>query len=144
MVSSKVDVTVIGGQLAPDAEVEIPFMPARTGWSFLEVAPRAGDYALMGVAVQLQLDSSGNCQQARLVYLNAGDGPIEARESSRMLFGTAMGEHDIASAAAIASEKEIQPFGNVHASPAFQRHLAKVLTGRVLRQATQRARETMQ
>ena len=38
--------------LEPDeilVEIELPFMPARTGWSFMEVAPRAGDYALMGL-----------------------------------------------------------------------------------------------
>src|SRR5688572_26948690 len=45
--------------LEPDeilAEIEVPFMPPRTGWSFLEVAPRAGDYAMMGVAVLITLD----------------------------------------------------------------------------------------
>jgi CO/xanthine dehydrogenase FAD-binding subunit len=41
----------------------------------------------------------------------------------------------------MASEKEISPFGNVHTSPEFQRHLAKVLTIRALKQATQRVGE---
>jgi CO/xanthine dehydrogenase FAD-binding subunit len=45
----------------------------------------------------------------------------------------------IESAAAYASEKEINPFGNVHTSPEFQRHLANVLTKKALKQATQRA-----
>ena len=58
---------------------------ARTGWSFMEVAPRAGDYALMGVAALVTLDESGRCQQARLVYFNAGDGPVEAREAANLL-----------------------------------------------------------
>jgi CO/xanthine dehydrogenase FAD-binding subunit len=47
----------------------------------------------------------------------------------------------IEEAATIASEQEINPFGNIHASPEFQRHLAKVLTKRTLQQATQRAGE---
>jgi CO/xanthine dehydrogenase FAD-binding subunit len=133
--------------LAPDeilVEIELPFRPPHAGWSFIEVAPRAGDYALMGVAVSLQLDPGGLCQQARLVYLNAGEGPVDAREASRLLIGRSIDEDDIGSAAAMASQKEIHPFGNVHASPAFQRHLADVLTRKALRQALQRARETLQ
>src|SRR5690349_2413268 len=62
--------------LAPDemlVEIELPTSPARTGWSFLEVAPRAGDYALMGVAVLVTLAENEMCEHARLVYLDAGD-----------------------------------------------------------------------
>ena len=53
-----------------------------TGWSFMEVAPRAGDYAMMGVAALVTLDEDGKCKSARLVYLNAGDGPIEAKDAA--------------------------------------------------------------
>src|SRR3990172_482669 len=70
--------------IAPDeilAEIEMPFMPARTGWSFMEVAPRAGDYALMGVAALVTLEKNGKCKKAKLVYLNAGDGPVDAKEA---------------------------------------------------------------
>src|SRR6185503_2934076 len=65
--------------LEPDeilVEIELPFMPAHSGWSFMEVAPRAGDYALMGVAALVTLDENGKCSQAKLVYLNADEGPM--------------------------------------------------------------------
>jgi CO/xanthine dehydrogenase FAD-binding subunit len=39
----------------------------------------------------------------------------------------------------LASQKEINPFGNMHASVDFQRHLANVLTKNTLKQAVQRA-----
>ncbi|OGO39813.1 MAG: hypothetical protein A2Z03_03235 [Chloroflexi bacterium RBG_16_56_8] len=122
-------------------EIELPPMPPRTGWSFMEIAPRPGDYALMGVAVLIALDDRAACRQARLVYLNAGDGPLEAKEAARLLEGEMPKEAVIEAAAAFAAEKEINPFGNVHASPDFQRHLARVLTGRAIRRAVQRARE---
>jgi carbon-monoxide dehydrogenase medium subunit len=130
--------------LAPDeilVEIELPAMPARTGWSFMEVAPRAGDYALMGVAVLVTLDQQNRCNHARLVYLNAGDGPVEAKEAARSLEGESLSDASIESAAAFASEKEINPYGNVHASPDYQRHLANVLTKKALEQAVQRAGE---
>lgn len=128
--------------LAPDeilVEIELPFMPAHTGWSFMEVAPRAGDYALMGVAALLTLGENRTCKEAKLVYLNAGDGPVDAKEAAGMLVNETLSDTLIESAAAIASEKEINPFGNIHTSPEFQRHLANVLTKKALKQAMQRA-----
>jgi CO/xanthine dehydrogenase FAD-binding subunit len=130
--------------LEPDeilVEIELPFMPERTGWSFMEVAPRAGDYALMGVAALVTLDEGGKCNHARLVYLNAGDGPVDAKEAAKILKGETLNDALLEAAAVLASEQEIIPFGNVHTSPEFQQHLAKVLTQRALKQALQRARE---
>jgi carbon-monoxide dehydrogenase medium subunit len=121
-------------------EIELPAGEPRTGWSFLEVAPRAGDYALMGVAALVTVDENGVCIAAKLVYLNAGDGPVVAKEAAGQLIGELAGDRVFESAAIHASENEIAPFGNIHASPEFQRHLAKVLTDRALQQAAARAR----
>lgn len=120
-------------------EIEMPVLPPRTGWSFLEMAPRAGDYALMGVAALVTLNPKKMCEAATLVYLNAGEGPMKASRAAQSLVGNPIDERNAASAAALASEEEIGPFGNVHASPEYQRHLARVLTGRALRIAAERA-----
>lgn len=120
-------------------EIELPSQPPRTGWSFMEVAPRAGDYALMGIAALVTLDEAGQCRSAKLVYLNAGDGPVVAKEAAALLSGESITDSLIEEAALHASEKEVSPFGNIHASPEFQRHLAYVLTKRALQQAKQRA-----
>lgn len=134
--------------LAPDemlVEIELPALQPRTGWSFMEVAPRAGDYALMGVAAVVMLDENGRCKEARLVYLNAGDGPVDARESAALLKDELLDDDSIKEAAELASQKEIDPFGNIHTSPDFQRHLARVLTRKTLKQAIERAnRDTLQ
>jgi CO/xanthine dehydrogenase FAD-binding subunit len=133
--------------LAPDeilVEIELPASPPRTGWSFMEVAPRAGDYALMGVAALITLDENGKCERAKLVYLNAGEGPVEAKESQKLLRGESVNDLLIEATASKASETEINPFGNIHTSPEFQRHLANVLTKKALKQATQRAEETLE
>ena len=122
-------------------EIELPFSPNHTGWSFMEVAPRAGDYAMMGVAVLVTLDEAGKCKAAKLVYLNAGEGPVEAKEAETLLEGENLNDELFESAAGKASQEEINPFGNVHTSPEFQRHLANVLTKKALKQALQRAGE---
>ncbi len=128
--------------LEPDdalVEIELPFTKPNTGWSFTEVAPRVGDYAMMGVATLVTLDEDKKCTQAKLVYLNAGDGPVEAFEAEEMLAGNVLDDTLIESAASHASEKEITPFGNIHASADFQRHLAKALTKQTLQLASRRA-----
>jgi carbon-monoxide dehydrogenase medium subunit len=120
-------------------EVALPPLPPRTGTAFIEFARRRGDYALMGVAAVVTLDQAGVCQQACLVYLNAGEGPVDARPAAALLKGQAPAEGAIAAAAHRAAENEISPTGNVHASPEYQRHLARVLTKRALKTAFARA-----
>jgi len=128
--------------LEPDeilVEVIFPARKSRTGWSFEESSRRQGDYGMMGIAVEVELDEKGACKEARLVYLNAGDGPIEAEKAAALLRGERPTPEVFAAAAAEAAENEIDPMGSVHASIEFQRHLARVLTERALEKAYARA-----
>jgi carbon-monoxide dehydrogenase medium subunit len=128
--------------LEPDemlVEVALPAPPARTGWAFLEVARRHGDYAQVGVAARVTLDDAGRCREARLVYLSVGDGPVEAHGAAGLLAGSDGGDEAIAAAADKASRDEMDPTGDIHASSDFKRHLARVVTGRALRRAFARA-----
>jgi carbon-monoxide dehydrogenase medium subunit len=128
--------------LAPDElliEIEFPPWPRRTGWSFLEVARRHGDYALVGIAAIVSLDEDGRCSSARLVYLNVGDQPVDAQKAAQLLVGERIGPEQVEAAAAVATEEEISPVGDIHASVPYQKHLARVLTRRALQQAAERA-----
>src|SRR4051812_3998955 len=123
------------------AEAAIPPAPPRTGWAFLETARRHGDYAQAGVAARVTLDETGRCREARLVYLSAGDAPVQAQRAAGLLAGQELSEAAIEAAAEKASRDEIHPPGDVHSTPEFKRHLARVLTRRALRKAAERARE---
>ena len=128
--------------LAPEemlVEVQFPPWLPGAGWSFLEVARRHGDYALAGVAALLALDGDGRCRRARLVYLNLADRPVDARQAAQQLEGEKVTEEAITAAAHTAAAEEIDPVADVHASAGYQRHLARVLTLRALRQALARA-----
>ena len=118
-------------------EVEFPAMPANTGWAFEEFARRKGDYAMAGVAAMISTDDDGRCTDARLVYLNLGDGPMIAVEAQDILKGEKPGLDAFQAASAKAAE-EVQPVGNVHTTPEYQRHLARVLTERALKRAASR------
>lgn len=127
--------------LQPDellAEVLIPRTPPRTGWAFQETARRHGDFALAGAACTLTLDPAGKCANARLVLLSLGDRPIDAQNAVRPLIGETPNPRAI-DAVAAGVDGEIDPQSDIHASAAFRRHLAKVLTRRILESAAARA-----
>lgn len=120
-------------------EVKIPAQPAHSGWSLKEVARRHNDFALMGVAAMVELDEHGNCKEARMVFLSAGDRPMEAVQAAELLKGQKPGDEIIQAAAEKAATSDIDPGGDIHATAEFRLHLAKVLSKRALQEAFQRA-----
>lgn len=120
--------------------VELPPMPARSGWAFLEMARRHGDYALVGVAVLLALDGAGTCADARIALLSVGEGPVLATHAVARLVGRAPDDDTIQAASALAGGEDIDPPSDIHASAAYRRQLARVLTRRALERAVVRAR----
>ena len=127
--------------LEPDellTEIAWPALPPRTGCAFEEAARRHGDYAQVGLAAVVRLDDAGRCAEARIVFLAVGGGPLQARRAAAALVGEAPVESVIAAAASDAAAAT-EPTDDVHASAAFKRHLAGVLTGRALRRAFARA-----
>jgi carbon-monoxide dehydrogenase medium subunit len=127
--------------LEPDemlTEIALPACAPRTGTSFLEVARRRGDFALMGVAAVLTLGADGACTDARLAYCGAGATPVRADAAAQSLIGRKPAAADIVAAAALAA-RALDPPGHMHAGAEFQRHLAGVLTRRALTAALARA-----
>jgi CO/xanthine dehydrogenase FAD-binding subunit len=120
-------------------EVELPSLPARTGWSLMEVARRPHDFALVGVAVIVTLDKNGLCDQARMVFLSTGDRPMVAHKAVELLKGQAPTQEAIHAAAEVAASEDIDPSSDIHATAEFRRHLANVLSRRALEQAFKRA-----
>ncbi len=121
--------------LEPDellVEVAVPAVKPRTGTAFQEVARRHGDYALVGVAATVVLDGDGRCEDARIVLMSVGPGPVAAVKARQVLLGQAPDEKLVAEAARIAAQEDIDPPGDIHASVPYRRRLAEVLTRRAL------------
>lgn len=119
-------------------QIELPVGAQRSGFSFMEVARRRGDFALMGVAAALTLDDNGKCTSARLALCGASDTPVDVSDAAAGLLGQDS-EAAVADVAA-AVQKDIDPPGSIHAGKDFQRHLAGVLVTRALKVALERAR----
>ena len=118
------------------AEVRVPVAPKGEGWSFQEVSPRKGDFALAAVAVTLGV-AGGVCKTVRIAHAGVGDRAVRAREAEDMLIGQAPDEGLFAKAAdsAVAAAN---PTTSFHADDDYKRDLLRTLVGRALAQALRR------
>ena len=119
-------------------EITYPALRPRTGTCFPEVARRRGDFALAGVAAMVTLDQERRCIDARLALCGVGETPVDAGPAVAGLIGQSCTDQAIDAAAAEVQDM-IDPSGNVHATPDYQRHIAGVLARRTLGTAFQRA-----
>lgn len=121
-------------------EIVVPCLPPRSGTAFREFARRHGDYALVGCCVVLILEEDQDViQEARLTYFSVADGPVEADQAQALLRGQPPSEDLFAEAAHTAAHSDLDPPGDIHATPEFRRHLAQVLTRQALAEALERA-----
>lgn len=116
-------------------EVDVPSLPPGSGVAFQEISRRHGDFALAGAAAMVSLDDSGRCTRARVALLSLGDRPVVAEHVSTTLVGHTPSPEAIRAAADAAAEHDIDPTSDLHASSAYRRQLAAVLTRRVLERA---------
>ncbi len=116
-------------------EITLPSLPKNSGWAFREIARRHGDFALVGVAAVVTLDQKSQCEQARIVLMSVGNGPVEAEQAQQALIGQKPTAEAIRAAAETTAEKDIDPPGDMHASVDYRRNLAKVLTDQALTEA---------
>ncbi|MBV8753371.1 MAG: xanthine dehydrogenase family protein subunit M [Hyphomicrobiales bacterium] len=117
--------------------VTIPKLPPVTGWSFVEVARRTGDFALAAVAVTLTL-RDGLIGEARIAMTGIDETPKRADEAEALLAGRKL-TADLIDAAIAAVRANVNPPTDLHASSDYRRHLIGVLTGRALADAWRRA-----
>lgn len=109
--------------LSPDEMVVEVRVPATgdAGWSFQKLTRRAQDWAIVGVAY-----AAGH----GVGLVNMGSTPLRAWSVETALAGGA----SAAESAELAAEGTA-PSGDLHASPAFREHLARVLVRRALEEA---------
>ncbi len=127
--------------LAPDellTEVRVPGLPPRTGSAFIEIARRAGDFALVGIAALVTLDDGGRVTRARLALCGAGPMPVRAREAERVLVGERP-DGRVLDEAAEKIAAATDPPSDIHASAAFRKKLARHLGRQAIELAVRRA-----
>lgn len=128
--------------LEPDeilTEIQIPIPPPGSGGAYLKLERKVGDYATAGVAVQLTLDSAGQCSAVGIGLTNVAEVPLKATRAEDRLLGTGLGDSDVSEAAQFAAE-DARPSSDLRGSEAYKRAVIKELTRRAVGKAAERAR----
>ena len=114
---------------------EVRFLAARpgTGTSFQEVARRHGDFAMVGLATSVTLNS-GTITDARLAFAGVSDVPARATAAEELLEGQRP-TAEVFAEAARAAAAGIDPPSDLHGSAEYRKKVAAALVRRGLREA---------
>jgi carbon-monoxide dehydrogenase medium subunit len=118
-------------------EIRIPTPPAGSGGAYLKLERKVGDYAIAGVAALVTV-ADGVCQQAGIGLTNVGSTPVKAGAAESFLMGKRLDDETIREAARLASQ-DADPTADLRGSEEYKRDMVRVLAGRALRLALERA-----
>src|SRR5262245_23101611 len=127
--------------LRPDeilVEIRVPVPPERSGGAYLKLERKVGDFATAAVAAQLALAADGRVAEVGIGLTGVGLTPIKAVQAEAALRGQRPDEGAIGRAAQLAAQAA-QPSADLRGPVEYKRDLVRVLTGRALRLALQRA-----
>jgi carbon-monoxide dehydrogenase medium subunit len=123
--------------LKPDeilTEVRLPAWPASRRFGFQEFARRRGDFAMAGVAVFYDPDTTGKAGNVHVGVIGVGDRPRRLARAEAAISGNRIDDATIAKAAEAASG-EVEAQDDIHASAAYRRALTGTLLERALKSA---------
>lgn len=134
-------ITVCMTSIAPDellVDVRIPKMAPGTGWAFAELSRRHGDYAIVGAAIVVSLESNGLCNDVRIALAGVGQTPIRCHDAESMLRWSVPNAELIREVCERCREAA-RPQGDLHATADYKRAMIGVFVERALRTALRRA-----
>jgi CO/xanthine dehydrogenase FAD-binding subunit len=108
------------------------------GWAVEEFSRRAGDFAVVGVAALVSVDSRGRVDDVRLAYAGVADRPVRGSRGEDVLRGQEPTAERVAAAAAAARDS-LAPASDAFVSAGYRSLLAGVLGRRALSRAVARA-----
>jgi carbon-monoxide dehydrogenase medium subunit len=120
------------------AEIRIPAPPVGSGGAYLKLERKVGDFAIVGVAAQVTIDTTGICTRAGIGLTNAGPTPLKVHQAETFLQGKRLHQDSIMQAAQLAAEVA-RPEADLRGSSAYKRDMVRVLTTRALSRALERA-----
>lgn len=127
--------------LGPDeilTEIRIPVPGSGSGGAYSKLERKVGDYATVGVAVQLTIDNAGNCSYIGIGLTNVNATPMRAANSENLLRGQVINE-ELINQAAEAASADCNPSADLRGDEEYKRAMVKVLTQRTINKALDRA-----
>jgi carbon-monoxide dehydrogenase medium subunit len=127
--------------LRPDeilVEIRLPLSQGRPFGTYLKLERKVGDFATVGVAVQLDMDD-GTVRTAGIGLTAVSESNVEASEAEEALAGKRLDDSVIGEAAQLAA-RAANPRSDVRGSADYKRDIVRVYVQRALRQAAAASR----
>jgi aerobic carbon-monoxide dehydrogenase medium subunit len=119
-------------------EVRLRVPGPRSGGAYLKLERRAGDFAVVGAAVQLSFDESGVCREAGIGLSGVAPTPVKATAAESCLRGQRLGP-EVVTEAVQRIDEAIDPWTDARGPADYKRDMAQVFFQRALERACQRA-----
>ena len=126
---------VLDGEVLTEIHLRLPEGP--TGSAFAKLTRNSGDLAKVNCAVAIRM-SDGRCEDVRIALGAVADRPIRARAAEEMLCGATLDDRLI-DAAADKAREETAPISDARSTARHRLRVTRVLVGRLLRIAVERA-----
>jgi carbon-monoxide dehydrogenase medium subunit len=121
---------------------KLSIWPKTHGWSFMEYSRRHGDYAIVGVAVLVNLSTTSTIEKISIALCGIDAAPVRLLDTENALQNQTADEGAVRMAL-----DEIEKLPNVMEDALntsdYRRHLAKTLTRRAMLEAFERAKKRM-
>ena len=102
--------------------------------AYMKAAQRSSGFAVVGVAIRLELEQNGICKDIAIGMTGVGDKPYRAREVETFLKGTKL-DAALLERAASKVTAGIDPHEDINGSKEYRTHLARVYTVRAIQTA---------
>ena len=120
------------------SEIRVPVPQGRTGGAYMKLERKVGDFATVGVAVNLVMDD-GRVRHAGIGLTAVGPRNIKATAAEDVLRGAGLSDEVIAEAAQRAADAS-EPATDLRGSAEYKRNVVRVFVQRGLRHAREGAR----
>ncbi len=120
------------------AEIRVPMASSGSGGSYLKLEKRIGDFAIAGSAVQLSLNSRGECEKLGVGLTAVGPTAIKAKEAEEALKGKKLTDEAAVKKVGDLAAEAASPASDLRGPADYKKEMVKVLTIRALKRAYQR------
>jgi carbon-monoxide dehydrogenase medium subunit len=119
--------------------VSFPAATARQGFAIEEFARRAGDFALAGAAVAVELDAGGRVNRCGIGLFGLGPTPLRAAAAEAAAIGTAVGDIDVAEIGRDAVDGLDSVQSDLHGTADYRKKVGAAMVARAWEKAVKEA-----
>ncbi len=120
-------------------EIRVPMASFRSGGCYLKLEKRVGDFAIVGTAVQLTLNSRDECEKLGIGLTAVGPTAIRAKKAEEALKGKKLTDEGAIKKVGDLAAEAASPTSDLRGPAEYKKEMVKVLTIRALKRAYQRA-----